>query len=103
MSGPPGHRRHLAVTRMITPDDFGITAVLMSYLTSRFAPARTFDDYMNLPPVTSSTVPVIYDDRSDARNTATPATSEGSPARPIGTSASFCAQIRSGIAWSSPT
>ena len=35
---------------------------------------------MNLPPVTSSTVPVMYDDRSDARNSATDATSLGSPA-----------------------
>src|SRR5206468_1410810 len=44
---------------------------------------------MCLPPVTSRTVPVMYDDRSLARNNATLATSLGSPARPIGTSASF--------------
>ena len=50
------------------------------------------------PPVTSRTVPVMYDDRSLARNSATLATSSGSPARPIGISASFASQIRCGMA-----
>ena len=40
----------------------------------------------------------MYDDRSDARNSATAATSSGSPARPIGTSASLASQIRCGMA-----
>src|SRR6185295_2893301 len=52
---------------------------------------------MYLPPVTSSTVPVMYDDRSEARNSATFATSAGSPARAIGTSASLASQIRCGM------
>ncbi len=42
------------------------------------------------PPVTSITVPVMYEDRSEAKNKATLATSLGSPARPIGISATFC-------------
>src|ERR1700753_484346 len=50
------------------------------------------------PPVTSRTVPVMYDERSEARNNATLATSLGSPALPIGTSATFASQIRCGIA-----
>lgn len=54
---------------------------------------------MNRPPVTSNTVPVMYEDRSEAKNTATLATSLGSPARPIGTSASFWSQMRCGIAY----
>ncbi|CNJ66436.1 Uncharacterised protein [Mycobacterium tuberculosis] len=40
----------------------------------------------------------MYDDRSEAKNSATLATSLGSPARPIGTSATFESQIRCGIA-----
>src|SRR4029079_12067657 len=50
------------------------------------------------PPVISMTVPVMYDDRSEAKNKATLATSLGSPARPIGTSATFESQIRCGMA-----
>src|SRR5271166_5085574 len=58
-----------------------------------FAPAHRC-----LPPVTSRTVPVMYEERSEAKNNATLATSLGSPARPIGTSATFSSQIRCGIA-----
>ena len=53
---------------------------------------------MCLPPVTSNTVPVMYDDRSDARKSATLATSAGSPARAIGISASLESQILCGMA-----
>ncbi len=40
--------------------------------------------HMKRPPVTSSTVPVMYDDMSEARNRATLATSPTSPARCMG-------------------
>lgn len=46
-------------------------------------------DHMNRPPVTSRTVPVMYDDRSDAKNSATEATSDTSPARCSGISVIF--------------
>ena len=49
------------------------------------------------PPVTSSTVPVRYDDRSLARNSATDATSDGSPNRPIGMSRRRCSRMSSRI------
>ncbi len=42
-----------------------------------------------LPPVTSTTVPVTYEARSEARNSTTDATSDGSPARPMGISPIF--------------
>lgn len=45
--------------------------------------------HMNRPPVTSMTVPVMYEDRSEARNSATLAISSTSPARPIGISTIF--------------
>src|SRR5262245_55175822 len=59
---------------------------------------RLPSDHMNRPPVTSSVVPVIYEDRSEARKSATFATSSGSPARDIGISDIFCSQTCSGMA-----
>src|SRR5699024_2482067 len=46
-------------------------------------------DQMWRPPAISCTVPDMYEDMSEARNSTTDATSDGSPARPIGISASF--------------
>src|ERR1700733_7791225 len=65
---------------------------------NRFADHGFTRAHRCLPPVTSRTAPAIYDDRSLARNSATLATSSGSPARPIGISASFSSQIRCGMA-----
>src|SRR5256885_732501 len=59
---------------------FEHSAVAPDWRPNRFADHGFAYVHMNLPPVTSSTVPVMYDDRSLAKNSATLATSLGSPA-----------------------
>ena len=68
---------------------FEHAAVAADRRPDRFANHNFAQVHTCLPPVTSRTVPVMYDDRSLARNNATLATSSGSPARPMGTSANF--------------
>src|ERR1700751_785084 len=71
------------------------SAVTTDRRANRFADHGFASAHRCLPPVTSRTVPVMYDDRSDGRNNATPATSSGSPARPIRNSPTFSSPLPS--------